>query len=143
MPHGKYYQPATALVFAGSLLTVFCLMVLIFSVDALPLRSLPAVVADAVCLQHHLRVPSPGPCPATDSTVVRQGSGSFALLSFPYVVYYAAIAFTASGRLISRSILSGSYFCPVLRIVKITRSSLHDITTNDCIFFSGLSALLV
>lgn len=56
---------------------------------------------------------------------------------------YAACSVTCPGCLMSFCIFTGSYFWPVLRIVKITRRSLQAITISDCIFLSGLSVLVV
>ena len=56
---------------------------------------------------------------------------------------YAACASAAVGCLMSLSIFVGSYFCPVLRIVKMTRRILQAITISDCIFFNGLSGRVV
>ena len=57
-------------------------------------------------------------------------------------VDYAACS-AGTGCLMSFSIFSGSYFRPVLRIIKMTLKILQAITISDCIFFSGLSDRVV
>ena len=66
-------------------------------------------------------------------------------LDFLYILptFYAATGSCLFGRFMSINILLGSYTVPLVKIVKITLSSLHAITISDCIFLSGFSVLVV
>ena len=88
------------------------------------------------CSQSPARPPAP--------TEARQDSGIYSLLFILLRIFYAADdTARPSILLISFNILAGSYFVPSFKMVKMTRRILQAITTSDCIFFRGLSALVV
>ena len=143
MPYGVNSCRLRLLFVVGSLLTRLLQAVLINQWTHL--RSiLPCqLVLMPYFLRHRLRVPSPGPCPASCHQEVRQDPGGCSRLYADDTVNYAACAAVFSGCLISLSILVGSYFWPVRRIAKMTLRILQAITISDCIFFSGLSGRVV
>lgn len=89
------------------------------------------------CSQSPARPPAPAEA--------RQDSGVYFFLFILLRLYYAAPGTAAcfSILLISFSIFAGSYFLPSFKMVKIIRRILQAITISDCIFFRGLSALVV
>ncbi len=86
------------------------------------------------------------PCIGADScqdsgTVYMDYVLSVLLMSCLHI--YATASFPAAGCFISFIIFSGSYSVPCFRIAKNTLRILQAITISDCIFFNGLSALVV
>ena len=102
-------------------------------VDAAPYE---ASSLSGFCSQSPARPPAP--------TEARQDSGIYFLLFILLWLYYAAAGLACfSILLISFNILAVSYFVPFFKMVKMTRRILQAITISDCIFFRGLSALVV
>ena len=141
MPYGTHFCRLRLLFVVGSLLTGLLPAVLINQWTHLRFVLPCQLVLMPYVLRHRLRVPSPGPCPASCYQAVRQDPGGFA--AYGDSDSYAACTFPFAGCLMSLSILVGSYFCPVLSIAKIILRILQAIAISDCIFFSGLSGRVV
>ena len=105
----KKTMPATALVFFCSIVTDLhsSIMVLIYSVDAIPLQIPVSLLADVVRFRpHRLRVSVPEPCPVSNSDYHRLDR---VLEVFTVFALYAAFAANAAfGRLMSFNIFCGS-----------------------------------
>lgn len=100
-------MPATALVFFCSIVTDLhsSIMVLIYSVDAIPLQIPVSLLADVVRFRpHRLRVSVPEPCPVSNSDYHRLDR---VLEVFTVFALYAAFAANAAfGRLMSFNIFA-------------------------------------
>ena len=143
MPYGRYSCRLRLLFVVGSLLTGYAPVGTDRSVDATP--PVLSLVSRYRCrriyaISHGFLFQTPARPPIC--SVIRQGSGSVGCF-VTVLLCYAACSSAGAVCLISFSILSGSYFCPVLKSAKMILRILQAITISDCIFFSGLSGLVV
>ena len=110
MPYGVNSCRLRLLFVVGSLLTGLLQAVLINQWTHFRFVLPCQLVLMPYSLRHRLRVPSPGPCPASCHQEVRRDPGGCGRLYADDTVNYAACAADFSRCLISLSILVGSYF---------------------------------